>query len=94
VTVENAINAKVLGEPLTKEDRAGLSQADGFIKQSGGGIKFYCEAGAGTTVRLICLAIPSESANETRLADISVRWARRETLFMVEDEADLSCIYG
>src|SRR6266545_2178898 len=67
----------------------GLSQAYGFVKQSGGEIKIYSEVGHGTTIR-IYLPRTHVSANVTREIDVPVVGSLgSETVLVVEDEADV-----
>ncbi len=68
----------------------GLAQVYGFIKQSGGHVAIYSEAGQGTTVklylpRLRAPARPDKPVAETGTAP--VRGASGETILLVEDEA-------
>jgi PAS domain S-box-containing protein len=68
----------------------GLSQVHGFIKQSGGHIKIYSEAGAGTTVKLyLPRYFPSGTADDTPAATLPIPQATGETILVVEDEADV-----
>ena len=66
----------------------GLSQAYGFVKQSGGEIKIYSEVGHGTTIRSTCpapppLPRPSDSARRPWSAVRGARpswWSRMSTM--------------
>ena len=68
----------------------GLSQVYGFVKQSGGNVKIYSEAGLGTTVKMY---FPRFGGNDDQLADQSFESlagdAAGETVLVVEDDADL-----
>jgi PAS domain S-box-containing protein len=68
----------------------GLSQVYGFIKQSGGHAKIYSEPGEGTTVKLYLPRLYGEAAAEAAPADRHApRAGTRETILVVEDEADV-----
>ncbi len=69
----------------------GLSQVYGFVKQSGGNVKIYSEAGQGTTVKIYlprmhsddgALAVPEAEARAPRSSG-------GQTILVVEDEADV-----
>src|SRR6202034_3860485 len=67
----------------------GLSQVYGFVKQSGGHVKIYSEAGEGTTVRIYLprffgLASPVEDA-----VAAPARGRAGECVLVVEDDADV-----
>jgi signal transduction histidine kinase len=68
----------------------GLSQAYGFIKQSGGHIKIYSEPGEGSTVKIYLprlQAVPAaEPAIEVRAAPNE---KLKESILVVEDDADV-----
>ncbi|HEY7646850.1 MAG TPA: response regulator, partial [Hyphomicrobiales bacterium] len=70
----------------------GLSQVYGFIKQSGGHVKIYSEAGLGTTVKLYLPRHMQKTAAETsvrlRKADGHDRGAG-QVILVVEDDADV-----
>jgi signal transduction histidine kinase len=65
----------------------GLSQAHGFIKQSGGHMRIYSEVGVGTTVKLY-LARSAAPAEPARPAPVRPRPAARRnlTVLLAEDE--------
>jgi CheY-like chemotaxis protein len=69
----------------------GLSQVYGFIKQSGGHVKIYSEAGVGTTVKLYLPRYYGEEEEASlpgeRAAGLSR--ARDEIILVVEDEEDV-----
>jgi PAS domain S-box-containing protein len=69
----------------------GLSQVYGFVKQSGGHVKIYSEAGNGTTVTIY---LPRLHAGEDSLAvpepaPGAPRSASAETILVVEDDEDV-----
>ncbi|SIQ01698.1 PAS fold-containing protein [Rhizobium sp. RU33A] len=63
----------------------GLSMVYGFIKQSGGHLKIYSEAGHGTTMKLY---MPRTNQVEDSLTDLSAAPAKggTETVLVVEDD--------
>ena len=69
----------------------GLSQVYGFVKQSGGHVKIYSEAGQGTTVKLylprLHAAEEDESAPEAGVAP--ERSQASEIILVVEDDQDV-----
>ncbi|WP_295559968.1 PAS domain S-box protein [uncultured Hyphomicrobium sp.] len=68
----------------------GLSQVYGFVKQSGGHVKIYTEAGEGTTVKIY---LPRMLANDLSAHEGSpkepVNPTGNETILLVEDEDDV-----
>ncbi len=68
----------------------GLSQVYGFVKQSGGHVKIYSEAGHGTTVK-IYLPRPrgTKLAGEQRLSAAMPKAYGKETILVVEDDEDV-----
>jgi len=84
-------------KPVGAGTGLGLSQAYGFVKQSGGHIRIYSEVGVGTTIKLYFprLAgqsdIPAWSAREQPAADAEATTkARGETVFVVEDNEQVN----
>jgi PAS domain S-box-containing protein len=69
----------------------GLSQVYGFVRQSGGHVKIYSEAGRGTVVRLYFPRHMSANIQpETQLDEtVSPRAKRGETVLIVEDDPDV-----
>ena len=66
----------------------GLSQVYGFVKQSGGHVKIYSEAGQGTTVKVYLprlIGSAEESDEATAVADLPLGEAQ-EVVLVVEDE--------
>ena len=67
----------------------GLAQVYGFIKQSGGHAKIYSEPDEGTTVKLYLPRLLNESTEgELEVPIGELPQGERETLLVVEDEAD------
>ena len=68
----------------------GLSQVYGFVKQSGGHIKIYSEAGHGTTVKLYFPRFKGESSDdEIESPEILAQGEQGETILLVEDDKDV-----
>jgi PAS domain S-box-containing protein len=69
----------------------GLSQVYGFVRQTGGHIRIYSEAGVGTTVKIYLPRLVggvAEPAQETA-ADLAPIHGGEETILVVEDHDDL-----
>jgi signal transduction histidine kinase/CheY-like chemotaxis protein len=65
----------------------GLSSAYGIVKQHGGGITFYSEAGIGTTFKVYLPAAPeAESAERENTVVSSGDLRGEETILLVEDD--------
>jgi signal transduction histidine kinase/CheY-like chemotaxis protein len=69
----------------------GLSQVFGFVKQSGGHVKVYSEAGKGTTVRLYLPRYvgPLAAASETDIDAFDKTQGGSTSVLLVEDDADV-----
>jgi len=68
----------------------GLSQVYGFVKQSGGHVKIYSEAGQGTTVKIYLPRFHSaEHRAEPEVVVKAPGAAHAETILVVEDDADV-----
>jgi signal transduction histidine kinase/ActR/RegA family two-component response regulator len=67
----------------------GLSQVYGFVKQSGGHVKIYSEAGEGTTIKIYLprANVVSNAAKESERPVVGGLGS--ETILVVEDEADV-----
>ena len=77
-------------KPLGEGTGLGLSQVFGFVKQSGGHIKLYSEAGQGTTVKIYLPRSNSTAAfDESDEKTIESRGSSSETILVVEDDADV-----
>jgi len=74
----------------------GLSMVYGFVKQSGGHIKIYSEAGEGTTIKLYLLRLTDESQVEPWLpsepepAASPASESLKETILLVEDDEEVN----
>src|SRR5262245_6353580 len=90
--VSRAFDPFFTTKPTGQGTGLGLSQVHGFIKQSGGHIAIYSEAGQGTTVKLYLPrhlgAIPAVEAKRTELEGLP-RARNGETILVVEDEAEV-----
>lgn len=68
----------------------GLSQAYGFVKQSGGHLRIYSEVGEGTTVRVYLPRSFAEASDEKDTAKFEMPTAgNREAILVVEDDNDV-----
>jgi len=69
----------------------GLSQVYGFVKQSGGHVKIYSEAGKGTTVKLYLPRLITAGAETGAAAPERPipKGTRSETILVVEDEEEV-----
>ncbi len=65
------------------------STASGFVKQSGGHVTVYSEAGEGTTFKLYLPRSTETEAVERKPVTDEVPVARGETVLVVEDDPDL-----
>jgi PAS domain S-box-containing protein len=67
----------------------GLSQVYGFVKQSGGHVKIYSEAGEGTTVKIYLPRLLKQQHSPEEAPDPIVGSEESETILVVEDDQDL-----
>ena len=68
----------------------GLSQVYGFVKQSGGHVKIYSEAGQGTTVKIyLPRCIGEHDVIEPPAETFVPEGQRRETILVIEDDEDV-----
>ena len=68
----------------------GLSQVYGFVKQSRGHIQIYSEVGEGTTIKIYLPRAHSAAvAEESQPQETVARGSLRETVLVVEDDADV-----
>ena len=74
-------------KPVGQGTGLGLSQAHGFIKQSGGHIRLHSEVDRGTTVKLYLPRSMEEAPTHTAAIERSADASRRNvTILVVEDE--------
>jgi signal transduction histidine kinase/CheY-like chemotaxis protein len=67
----------------------GLSQVYGFVKQSGGHVKIYSEAGDGTTVRVYLPRFRGQPSAAEVVAATPARGRSGECVLVVEDDDDV-----
>jgi len=67
----------------------GLSQVYGFVKQSGGHVKIYSEAGHGTTVKLYFPRARGQVNDVEAESDVPLGSDDSEVILVVEDDKDL-----
>jgi two-component system, NtrC family, sensor kinase len=67
----------------------GLSQVYGFVKQSGGHIKIYSEAGDGTTIKIYLPRFIGKSSVIEEIVREPSRGRAGECVLVVEDDADV-----
>ncbi|MDQ7248650.1 hybrid sensor histidine kinase/response regulator [Dongia sedimenti] len=78
-------------KPVGQGSGLGLSMVYGFVKQSGGHIKLYSEAGHGTTIKLYLPRILEHQEAEPAAGDAAFAAAgpRKEVVLVVEDDPDV-----
>ncbi|MGY8662279.1 CHASE3 domain-containing protein [Bradyrhizobium sp. UFLA05-109] len=81
---EKAFEPFFTTKEIGKGSGLGLSMVYGFVKQSGGHIKIYSEAGHGTTIKLYLP--PGEGASETTTSAAPAATGGAETILVVEDD--------
>ncbi|MCP3469648.1 CHASE3 domain-containing protein [Bradyrhizobium sp. CCGUVB1N3] len=81
---EKAFEPFFTTKEVGKGSGLGLSMVYGFVKQSGGHIKIYSEAGHGTTIKLYLP--PGEGASETAPSAAVPATGGVETILIVEDD--------
>ncbi|GLR88214.1 CHASE3 domain-containing protein [Bradyrhizobium iriomotense] len=81
---EKAFEPFFTTKEVGKGSGLGLSMVYGFVKQSGGHIKIYSEAGHGTTIKLYLP--PGEGASETAASAAAPATGGVETILVVEDD--------
>jgi CheY-like chemotaxis protein len=89
-TVARAFEPFFTTKPVGQGTGLGLSQVYGFVKQSGGHVKIYSEAGEGTTVkiylpRLATVAVVLEEQGDSAIPEGD----GEETILVVEDDDDV-----
>ena len=77
-------------KPIGQGTGLGLSQVYGFVKQSGGHVKLYSEAGHGTTVKIYLprMTSPRDEERETHVI-APLRGGLHEVVLVVEDDNDV-----
>jgi PAS domain S-box-containing protein len=77
-------------KPIGEGTGLGLSQVFGFVKQSGGHVKLYSEAGQGTTVKIYLPRMTGDAPlPEPEPAPVIARGHSSETILVVEDDDDV-----
>jgi PAS domain S-box-containing protein len=89
--IEKAFDPFFTTKPLGKGTGLGLSQVYGFVKQSGGHVKIYSEAGHGTTIKIYLPRLVGTVPEDTQ--EIPARTLplgdSHEVVLVVEDEPDV-----
>jgi len=67
----------------------GLSQVYGFVKQSGGHVKIYSEAGEGTTIKIYLRRFVGQYVPQEEIKSEPCRGRPGECVLVVEDDADV-----
>ncbi|HJY42063.1 MAG TPA: response regulator, partial [Steroidobacteraceae bacterium] len=77
-------------KPIGQGTGLGLSQVYGFVKQSGGHVKLYSEAGEGTTVKIYLprISAQADEEQETHL-NLPPGGEVHEVVLVVEDDHDV-----
>jgi two-component system, NtrC family, sensor kinase len=84
-TIDRAFEPFFTTKEAGKGTGLGLSQVYGFMKQSGGHVKIYSEAGEGTTIKLY---LPRREGDEVVISedDLNAERGGGETILIVEDD--------
>jgi PAS domain S-box-containing protein len=89
-TLNHAFEPFFTTKELGQGTGLGLSQVYGFVKQSGGHVKIYSEAGHGTSVKIYLPRYLGHALDEDTVADEPMAEGdATETILVVEDDADV-----
>ena len=84
--IEKIFNPFFTTKPLGQGTGLGLSMIYGFVRQSGGQIRVYSEAGKGTTMSLYFPRFAGDPSDEERPEELSVDRGDGETVLVIDDE--------
>jgi signal transduction histidine kinase len=70
----------------------GLATVHGIVKQSGGSIEVYSEAGHGTTFKIYLPRIEPANSSSKSMPDLSLIPRGTETILLAEDEAEVRAV--
>jgi signal transduction histidine kinase/PAS domain-containing protein len=73
-------------KPLGQGTGLGLSMIYGFVRQSGGQVRVYSEAGKGTTMCMYFPRFVGNIADEERPEDLAIDRGAGETVLIIDDE--------
>lgn len=89
-TLSKAFEPFYTTKPVGKGTCLGLSQVYGFVKQSAGHVKIYCEVGQGTTVKIYLPRLMTAGADAESGADATIPDGDgEETILVLEDDDDV-----
>ncbi len=89
-TIRRAFEPFFTTKPVGQGTGLGLSQVYGFVKQSGGHVKIYSEAGQGTTVKIYLPRLQrSEGEHDVQALSPVPEGNTSETILVVEDDANV-----
>jgi CheY-like chemotaxis protein len=89
-TLERVFEPFFTTKEIGKGTGLGLSMVYGFVKQSGGHVKIYSEAGEGSTVKIYLPRFRGTFAEEQEEAEpIVPEGTREETILVCEDDDDV-----